>query len=158
MDNLSIRKAKIEELKIVQDLNSGLFTSDGPRDKFMDHNWPYEGGKEYFSKKITDDSSICLVAEVDNEIVGYLAGTVMEVESWRPVKRTELENMFVKEEFRSNGIGAKLVSEFFNWSKTKGVQRSLVVAYATNEKAIKFYKKMGFDPESVSLEIEYKND
>ncbi len=155
MDNVNIRKAKIEELKTVQDLNRDLFVSDGPRDKYLNHNWPYEGGKEYFSKRITDGNSICLVAEIDNEIVGYLAGAVMEVESWRPVKRTELENMFVKEEFRSKGVGAKLVNEFFNWSKTKGVERSLVVAYATNEKAIKFYQKMGFDPESVSLEIEY---
>ncbi len=155
MNGIIIRKAKIEELKTVQDLNHDLFDSDSTRDKYMDHNWPYVDGKEYFSKRITDDNSICLVAEIDNEIVGYLAGAIMEVESWRPVKRTELENMFVKEEFRSSGIGAKLVNEFFNWSKTKGVQRSLVVAYATNEKAIKFYQKMGFDPESVSLEIEY---
>lgn len=158
MENIIIRKAKTEELKIVQDLNSGLFTSDGPRDKYMNHNWPHEEGKEYFSKRITADNSICLVAEIDSEIVGYLAGAVMEVESWRPVKRTELENMFVKEEFRSQGVGAKLVEEFIKWSKEKGVDRSLVVAYATNEKAIKFYQKTGFDPESVSLEIEYKND
>lgn len=153
--DINIRKAKIEELKTVQDLNRDLFASDGPRDKYLNHNWPYEDGRSYFSKRITDDNSICLVAEIDNEIVGYFAGAVMEVESWRPVKRTELENMFVKEEFRSKGVGAKLVNEFFNWSKTKEVQRSLVVAYVTNEKAIKFYQKMGFDPESVSLEIEY---
>lgn len=158
MDNLIIRKAKIEELKIVQDLNSELFTSDGPRDKYMNHNWPHNEGKEYFSKRIVGDNSICLVAEIDNQIVRYLAGAAMDVESWRPVKRTELENMFVKEEFRSQGVGAKLVEEFIKWSKEKGVDRSLVVAYATNEKAIQFYQRMGFDPESVSLEIEYKND
>lgn len=155
MNDLNIRKAKIGELKIVQDLNSELFTSEGPRDKYMNHKWPYEEGKEYFSKRITDDGSVCLVAEINNQIVGYLAGTIMDVESWRPVKRTELENMFVKAEFRSQGVGAKLVEEFIRWGKEKGVQRSLVVAYATNEQAIKFYQKMGFDLESVSLEIEY---
>ncbi len=156
--DVNVRKAKIEDIKIIQDLNHDLFASDGPRDPFMNHNWPYEYGEAYFQRKITEKDSICVVAENETEIIGYLAGVVRSVESWRPVKRTELENMFVKTKYRSQGVGTKLANEFLKWSKEKGVQRALVVAYATNEKAIKFYQKMGFIPESISLEAEIKND
>ena len=46
MENLVIRKANLEELKNIQDLNHDLFASDGPRDKYLNHNWPYEDGNE----------------------------------------------------------------------------------------------------------------
>ena len=151
--NINIRRAKIEELKIIQDLNHDLFASDSKRDQFLNHNWPYKDGKKYFKKKILDPNNICLVAELNDEIVGYLAGEVLETESWRPVKRTELQNMFVKSQFRSKGVGKLLVGEFLKWSKSKGAQRALVVAYSTNDRAIEFYKRNGFEPESLSLEV-----
>lgn len=150
--SINIRKANSDELEIIQNLNHDLFISDGPRDQFLNHKWPYKDGKKYFVKRISEPNSICLVATVDNQIVGYLAGELLKTESWRPVKRTELQNMFVKDQFRSLGIGKKLVDEFLKWSKSKGVKRALVVAYITNERAINFYQKNGFEPESLSLE------
>ena len=150
--SISIRKAKINELKIIQDLNHDLFASDGPRDQFLNHEWPYEDGKKYFIKRMSEPNSICLVAIVDNQIIGYLAGELLKTESWRPVKRIELQNMFVKDQFRNLGVGKKLVSEFLKWSKSKGVKKVLVVAYVTNQRAINFYEKSGFEPESLSLE------
>ncbi len=152
-----IRRAKRNELKVIQDLNHELFLSDKDRDKFLNFNWPYDEGKRYFLKRITDPACICLVADVRGKIIGYLAGSVREVESWRPVKRTELENMLVKPEFRSGGIGSKLVEGFLKWSKAKKVNRALVVAYATNIKAVEFYRRNGFVDESIMLEIKINN-
>ena len=149
-----MRRAKPEELRTIQELNRLLFESDSPRDPNLNLNWPHEDGEEYFRKRIADNDCLCLVAEVDGKIVGYLAGAIREGESWRPVKRTELENMFVKEDSRSKGVGAKLVQEFFNWSRDQGAERALVVVYATNERATEFYEKMGFVRESINLEAD----
>lgn len=153
-----IRKARMADLKTVQDLNAGLFKTDGPRDKFLNHKWPYQkAGKTYFKKAIAGKNTCCFVAEIENEIVGYLAGGITKKESWRIVKkRTELENVFVKDKFRSMGVGKKLMDAFLNWSQEVKAERALVVAYATNEKAIKFYKKNGFIPYGFSLETEIK--
>lgn len=157
MKGVKTRRARPSELKIIQDLNYTLFQSDKERDEFLNHRWPYiKDGKEYFKKRIAGKNGICLVAEVDGKVVGYLAGGLKKVRSWRPVKRTELENMLVIEKFRSKGIGDKLVKEFLKWSKEKGVKRAQVVAYVTNVRAIKFYKRMGFAPESISLETPIK--
>ena len=113
---LKIRKAKISELKSIQDLNHKLFREDADRDKFLNHNWPYKDGEKYFKSRI-EGKGLCLIAEIDGEIVGYLCGSIKQSESWRPVKRTELENMRVKRHIRSKGVGAKLVDEFLKWSK-----------------------------------------
>ena len=97
MEKTVIRKARLEDLKTVQDLNHALFASDGSRDKYLNHNWPYEDGKAYFEKRIGGKDFICLAAEVKSGIVGYLAGKLLKAEPWRLVKKTELENMFVQE-------------------------------------------------------------
>jgi ribosomal protein S18 acetylase RimI-like enzyme len=154
MKHLKIRKAKASELKTIQNLNYALFQSDKHRDEFLNLNWPYKEGKKVFEKMIKGGNNLCLVAELKGEVIGYLAGSICKIESWRPIKRAELENMFVKEKYRSKGVGSKLVKEFFKWSKSKGAKRAMVQAYSTNAKAIKFYKKTGFDPFSLSQEVE----
>jgi GNAT superfamily N-acetyltransferase len=150
-----IRKAHPEELKIIQDLNHQLFLFDYERDPDLNVQWPYEkDGEEYFRKMIDGEIGVCFVAEVEGKVVGYLAGCgELETPSYRPVKRAELENMFVIEEYRGAGVGTKLANEFIDWSHSKGVQHIFVSAYAGNERAIKFYQKAGFKPYAFELEI-----
>lgn len=149
-----IRKAKEEELKIIQDLNAALFKEDaGPRDPFVNLNWPYEEfGTNYFKDHLVNPNKIVLVAQIDGEITGYLAGTTGEMESWRSIKRGEVQDMYVRPEYRSLGIGNKLMKEFFDWCKEKGDKKVVVHTYDSNERGINFYKKCGFKPYSRALE------
>jgi ribosomal protein S18 acetylase RimI-like enzyme len=154
-NKVTIRQAKIEDLEAIQNLSYGLFQAEKDRDQYLNHQWSYaEYGEKYFRGHIENrkDDKICFVAEFAGEIVGYLAGAVMEIELWRPVKRTELENIFIKEEFRNKQVGTLLVQKFFEWSKEKGVDLIKVTAYASNDKAINFYKQNGFNPQSLTLE------
>ena len=152
--NVVIRKAKLEDLKTIQDLNHALFLSDADKDKKLNHDWPYlETGKEYFKGAIEGKTGVCFVAEKDNEIVGYLAGSIkFDSSIYRQVRRSELENMFVTEECRGQGIGEKLAKKFIDWSKENDVTHTFVSAYWLNERAIKFYKRLGFEPLALELE------
>lgn len=155
MEKLIIRQAKIEDLKTIQDLNYGLFQTEKDRDPYLNHQWSHrEYGEKYFRSRIANKkgSKVCFVAEIKGEIIGYLAGSVLEIELWRPAKRTELENIFVKEKYRDRKAGTLLVEKFIEWSKGKGVSLIKVTAYASNEKAVSFYKKNGFLPQSLTLE------
>ncbi len=69
-------------------------------------------------------------------------------------KVAELESMYVREGYRDRGVGARLVDEFLGWAGSRGAELASVVAYATNERAIRFYQRSGFRPRSVSLERE----
>jgi ribosomal protein S18 acetylase RimI-like enzyme len=153
MQAVAIRRATPEDFEFVQELNHQLFLHDSPRDPYLNLNWPYEGyGANYFHKLVNGEYGVCFVAEVAGEPVGYLAGAVKKDEAWRHVRATELENMFVRPEFRGHGVGRQLAEAFLTWSKKQGAKRAQVIAYYENHPAIGFYKKVGFIPESLSLE------
>ncbi len=153
-----IRKAKAEELKIIQELNHQLFLHDKEYDAFLNMNWSFEkAGEDYFRDKISAEKGVCFVALTNGELVGYLAGGMIKPYQYRTIKKmSELENTLVKENFRGQGIGKKLFQAFVDWSKSQGAEKIKVSASADNMRAIKFYEKAGFIPYATELEYEIK--
>jgi GNAT superfamily N-acetyltransferase len=84
-------------------------------------------------------------------IVGYLAGRMQKQHAAYTGRRSELENMFVKDDYRSSGVGAKLVDAFFEWSRKQGTRYAMVNAFSPNTRAIAFYEKQSFEPYSTTL-------
>src|SRR5438270_557408 len=118
MSDVEIRLAKVEELKAVQDLNHELFLLDARYFDDLNVEWPYESvGEKCFQQMIAGEIGVCLVAEANGQIVGYLAGCTQKPNVAYRGKRAELENMFVSPEWRSRGVGSKLVRAFFEWCK-----------------------------------------
>lgn len=158
MDKVIIRKARREELKTIQELNHQLFLHDEKYDSQLDMNWSFEKkGEDYFRKRLKGGDGVCFVAETDGEIVGYLAGGIIEPYNYRTIKKqTELENTLVRENFRGRGIGEKLFNEFLKWSREQGAERIKVSASVDNSGAIKFYERAGFIPYAAELEYEIK--
>jgi ribosomal protein S18 acetylase RimI-like enzyme len=151
---VGIRKAEVGDVAIVVELSGALFREDaGSRDPSTNVGWPEEEGHEYFSDLIADENSICLLAEAGREVVGYLAGRMEEGDALRPVRIAELESMYVRRDFRSGGIGGDLANEFFRRAKAGSGERLSVTAHAANERAINFYKSLGFHPVRLSLEM-----
>ena len=153
--DLIIRKATIDDLQKIQELNLKLFEKEYKEyDPLLNLNWTFgKEGTEYFKNRILKEDGCVLVALVDNEIVGYLCGGIREAEKYRNLPIVaELENMFVLEKFRSKGIGTQLVNECVKWCKAKNVGKIRVEASAPNKKAIKFYRSNGFKDYTLVLE------
>jgi len=119
----------------------------------MNLNWPREEGADYYSGIISGENSVCLLAEVEGHAVGFLTGYVRETSSLRSVRLAELESMFVAGAFRGQEVGAELVGKFPEWCRARGVERVTVTAYWANENAVRFYKRLGFELGSVTLEL-----
>lgn len=151
--NIITRKAEISDLKLIQDLNYQLFSHDQGFESDLNMDWPYREGESYFRDKINGSHGVCFVAEIENQIVGYLAGGIRLGEDWLKPKRAEIENMFTKEEFRRCGVGKTLITSFIKWSKAQGVQRVVANAFYGNNEGIEFYKKVGFASYDISLEL-----
>lgn len=150
-----VREARMDEVGEVVGLSAALFREDaGSRDASVNPGWPAEEGWEHFAGFVASESRLCLISGSGEEIVGYLAGYVKDGSTLRLVKVAELESMYVREEYRGRGVGAKLVGEFLEWAGDRGVERVSVTAYAANERAIRFYRREGFWEKSVSLEME----
>lgn len=152
MNETIVRLAKAEELKQVQELNHQLFLSDARHFDDLNVNWPYEEGEQYFRDRIAGKGGVCLVAEKDGGIVGYVMGGWSHLNfSAYKGERAELENICVSEAERNQGVGALLVEALLEWCKQNGATHIMVDAYAPNLRAIQFYKAQGFEPYSAVL-------
>lgn len=145
--NIDIRKASLEDLESVQELNNKMFELEYKHfDNTLNVGWTYEkAGSDYLKNMI--ENQIVYLAIINDEIVGYLAGKVGYTKS----KLAELDNMFVTQEYRKYGIGAKLLDEFKKHCLTNGMDNIKVTAFAKNKNAIAFYIKNGFEEWDITL-------
>ena len=151
MDNINIRKANMADLFEIQKLNKELFELESKNfDSTLITDWPLtQEGREYFENAIKND--IVLVACVDKQIVGYLAGTLNSQYSYNNIVQAELDNMCIMNEFRKLGIGGKLFEEFKKICKENKINEIKVVASYNNLNAIDFYKRNGFKEAELTL-------
>jgi ribosomal protein S18 acetylase RimI-like enzyme len=122
-----IRDAKEEDLPICEKISKvpELQTPEGdyPNSRYL---------KAFLNK------NFFLIAEVDNEVVGYLAGEVLNGGV------IYLNCLVVKKEFRGRSIGKKLLIEFKKRAKEMNLRVILFFAPKANKRTIKFYEKCGF--------------
>ena len=152
---ITIRKAKTEDLKVIQDLNNKLCAKENKEfDPTVNpHFATTESGERYFRKCLESDDRLVLVAEEDKQPVGYLAGGIEEVGNFRNIlNMCEVDNMWVDEKYRSQGVGKQMMNAIEKWAKEKGIKRMRVIASSQNEKGIQFYKREGFNEYDLILE------
>lgn len=150
-EKILIRKATLEDLGNIQNLNNELFKLEFNNfDDTLKVGWPFEeDGKNYFQDMI--QNQIVFVAEVEGKTVGYLAGSICEEVSLLIETFAELDNMYIDENYRRYGIGSLLINEFKKYCREKKIQNIKVTASAKNSRAIQFYMKNGFEDYNISL-------
>ena len=96
-EKILIRKATLEDLSNIQNLNNELFKLEFNNfDDTLKVGWPFEeDGKNYFQDMI--QNQIVFVAEVEGKTVGYLAGSICEEVSLLIETFAELDNMYIEE-------------------------------------------------------------
>ena len=148
---INIRIANINDLSYIQELNNSLFELEFNNfDDTLKVGWPFEKeGKKYFEYMI--NNQIIFIAQDEEKIVGYLAGTICKEVSYITESFAELDNMYINEEYRRFGIGTLLINEFKKYCKKKNIQNIKVTASAKNNKAINFYMKNGFEDYNITL-------
>ena len=105
--------------------------------------------EENFIKFITDliesSNSTVLVALSDDNVVGYITGTMDE---YPPVYERKdcgmIYDLYVSEAFRNQHVGTDLVRRLVSWFNTAKQQRIEVRVVSTNHIALSFWKKIGF--------------
>lgn len=97
----------------------------------------------------------CGVAEQDNEIVGAMLGVSMNMLFSSSKMASEL-GLFVRPAYRGGRAGLKLVRAFEEWARNNGCSLITVGVSAgiTDERAVKFYEKLGFEKHGVALRRE----
>jgi len=154
---IEIKPATIENLKDLQSLN--LLLRKNLINEFnheLNLEWSIEkGGEEFFRYAISNENACGFVAIADEEIIGYLIGSICDEDLSRIIPiSAEIDSFFVSEKFQSLGIGTRLYSAFIDWARSKNIKRIRVETPAGNVRGIKFYQKCGMHNHDLILECE----
>ena len=83
------------------------------------------------------------VAEVNGHTAGMGTGQLV-VSTSTGGSSLLVEDVFVEEEYRGQGVGIMIMEALSSWGTLKGALRMQLVADKNNTAALKFYKKMGW--------------
>lgn len=148
-----VRPATNKDRSDLVGLCIALFREDGGvHDPSTVVDWPVAHGDRYFRELAVGTHGTCWVAEGAGRVCGYLVGRRRPDSDMRTVRVAELEEMYVAPDWRGRGVGGRLVGAFLDWAGEVGADRVAVTAFASNERALSFYRRHGFAPRSVSLE------
>ena len=99
----------------------------------------------FIEDQLRDACARILVAEVDDELVGYISGGIADIskEMFESQRCGLIADVFVCAEQRRQGIGRSLVERLVLWFRACGVSSFEWYASARNPSALAFWRRMG---------------
>ena len=112
--------------------------NENTKDDYKLDNW--------YPNLIDKDNNQLFIAVYNNEIVGYAYVKII-TSSDSPEIYTEasISGIYVKENYRRQGIATKLINEAKKWCINKGVSYLKLNVLEGNRIALNLYKKLGFN-------------
>jgi len=138
---IKIRKADLGDLDQINSLSEELLGSSvGDR-------------REMFVKALENKDYLCLVAETNGEVVGFI-----DIWAFPDVSHgaylAQIQNLVVTEKIRGKGIGTRLIEEVISFFKKRKYHELHVWTEKENRGAVRLYKRLGFRKEQLLLEME----
>ena len=135
--DFQIRNATLDDMPFVLELIQELATFE-KEPKAVEVN--EEDLKRDFKENLFD----CLIAENDQNGIMGIALFYNRYSTWKG-KTIHLEDLIVKQQFRSLGVGKKLLDQVISIAKKEKLRRVEWVVLDWNKDAVNFYKKVGAD-------------
>ena len=152
LDKLIIRKANNNDCTILNKLFQNLLIYERT---YFDKNIKIDLNiNSYFEKRINDNNFVIFVASIDNDIIGYINGYIDDDNKIKIEIEATIQSIYIEDNYRNKGIGAKLINEFVKCVKEKGVKYILIDNFIQNESARYLYNKLGFIALKESRRIE----
>jgi ribosomal protein S18 acetylase RimI-like enzyme len=111
--------------------------------------------REFMSKQMESEDACFWVAQIEDDIVGYIEAMVMAKPPIFHHRRVgHIGSIYVKAEARRKGIGNRLWNLARDWLVEKGVPTINLWVASQNPKALEFWKKFEFSEIMIRLEVE----
>jgi GNAT superfamily N-acetyltransferase len=99
----------------------------------------------YITSLIASDNHLLVVCLEGKTAVGYgLAFIAENPPVFKNVKYCMVDDIFLEEKFRGQGLGRKMFEFIMAWMRGKGVSRLELSVAEGNDKAMAFYKALHF--------------
>jgi ribosomal protein S18 acetylase RimI-like enzyme len=159
---ISVRKATVDDYSSVCELFDEI---DALHRDHLPHVFQKPSGaareQDYYSGLIADENVVLLVAEVGEELVGFVHAIVREPPAmpvFVPRCYAVVDSIVVKSGFQNHGIGRTLMEKMQEWAITKGATSIELNVYEFNETAISFYEGLGYQAFSRKMSKDPKKD
>lgn len=128
---MTLRKATLEDLDSIIAIEQQVFNTDSYPPFVLRQLFDISG--DYF-----------IVATENNSIIGYALGglNTKDLKGW-------VLSLGVHENGRGKGVGKKLTARLIELLKTKNTKEIALTVYPDNASAIKIYKALGFEGDTV---------
>jgi ribosomal protein S18 acetylase RimI-like enzyme len=149
---ISIRPAKLSDLKTLLELEQGVIEAERPLDPFLK-----KGTLFYYNIKelITSENILLLVAISNDELVGsgYLRIENSKHYHKNP-KHGYIGFIFVKKSLRGQRISTLIINSLKEWALEKDLKELRLDVYSNNLGALKSYERFGFTKSLVNMRMD----
>lgn len=140
---MAIREATVDDIEAIQNVAQQSWTQDYP--DILSRESLQEGLDEWYSDERVRDSivwarALMMVADRDDEIVGFAHAT-WDIDA----NEGNILRVYVTPEFRSDGIGRRLLEETCHSLFDQGLDRIKAMVLDANELGKTFYSEFGFE-------------
>ena len=149
---VEIRRAIETEIETLLDFEQEIIAVERPFDNTLK-----EGEIHYYDliELIGAEKAEVLVAVVNNEIVGSGYAKTLPAEPFQRYREyAYLGFMYVKPEFRGQGINQKILNALIDWAKSQNLTEVRLEVYDENTRAKNSYLKAGFKPNLLEMRLE----
>lgn len=101
---------------------------------------------------LENSNEVLFVIEKNENIIGYAALQIKD----KNTKSIWIDEIIIDNNYRNNGYGKRLIDEILKFAKENKCQRIELNCWSFNDNALKFYDKLGFNPQRVIFEKEIK--
>ena len=131
--NITIRRCMVSDTAPIHNLGMSI----------LGYNFSVEQVEANIRRLIGQPTDLLLVAERGDEVVGFVHATNHDPVYAPPMK--SIVALAVKDEFRHQGLGRRLVAAVEDWARETGASGVRVNADVMMSEALTFYKSQGFD-------------
>ncbi|MFO0686738.1 MAG: GNAT family N-acetyltransferase [Sandaracinus sp.] len=113
-----------------------------------------ESYRRWLAREIEDDDAIVLVAERDEEIVGYVYGRAERgASALLLTQHVALRELLVTQRARRQHVAESLVRQLVSTARARGIPRIVLHAATTNLRAQALFRKLGFATTMVEMTL-----
>jgi ribosomal protein S18 acetylase RimI-like enzyme len=155
--DFKLRNANSSDIKTLDYFQNNIGIHERP----LDSNIKRKGKIRYYALKdikkiISSKNSKILIAEINGKPVGCGFGEIKKNHAnWSKFKyKGYIGMMFVEKEYRSKGIGTKILNTLLDWFEKRKVSDIRLQVYSNNDIAVHTYRKSGF--KDYLIEMSYR--
>ena len=148
MENIEIKRAKLEDLTALQDIGRKTFFETFSESNTEENMAKYleEGfSNEKLTEELSDEHSQFYLALLDNQVIGYLKLNFGQSQTeLQDTSGLEIERIYVPKAYHGKKVGQILYDKAMHIATETNADYVWLGVWEENPRAIAFYKKNGF--------------